>query len=685
MFIYRRPIFQIVTVLIVLWSFDLKSQSIQERIDSLYTVYPKTDDDSLKINYLNFLSFYYDGLDTTYSTDSALSTINRSLNLAKKKGNEVYSNYPYYFANKLNLRIGNYVEALNVSLLYLDVSRNHNNINWEVKALTQMIDLLDAMKEENRAREYLAELESLAVKLDDNLKKAECFNTIGSFYKNYKENEKALDFHQKALSIRLNEKDSSGIAHSYNNIGLVYKNLEEYDKALEFYEKSLKIKNALGDKKGMAGSNINIGKVYLIKKEYEKGIPFTKKGIELTKEIDAIEFQLVGYTVLYELEEGIGNYKEAFKALVKVRKIEEVIKNEESIKQAKELERKYESEKRKQEVKIYEQQSEINKLELEKNQIRLNELESIIWFLGVGFIFIVALIILVLINYKQKKKINKQLSENNILLQKQKEKTEDKIVLLAQKNKEITDSINYAKRIQEAILPSRYSLSESISNGFILFSPKDVVSGDFYWMERIDSKIFLAAADCTGHGVPGAMVSVICANALSKVLLEEKVIDPGKLLDRTREIVVEKFKKSGEDVQDGMDISLCCIDSETHLVQWAGANNPLWIIRNSEVKKFKEIKPDKQPIGLYDYPKPFTTHELQLNSGDCLYMFSDGFADQFGGDYNKKFKSINFKRLLLEISDLTMAEQKSALKKAFNDWKGDNDQVDDVCVIGVRV
>jgi len=272
------------------------------------------------------------------------------------------------------------------------------------------------------------------------------------------------------------------------------------------------------------------------------------------------------------------------------------------------------------------------------------------------------------------------------------------------KNKEITDSINYAKRIQDAILPSPNQLNKYLKNGFVLYLPKDIVAGDFYWMEvcpleNEDKNVFFAAADCTGHGVPGAMVSVVCSNALSKVVIEEGETDPGKILDRTREIVVASFDRNGEDVKDGMDISFCKLDLDNLKLQWAGANNPLWIIRPSEKTtseiersvdntsdfEFFEIRGNIQPIGKTDNPKPFTTHSVELKKGDTIYLITDGFADQFGGEKGKKLKTTNFKKLLLGMQHAPMNKQKERLLDAFNTWKNDFEQVDDVCIIGVRI
>lgn len=213
---------------------------------------------------------------------------------------------------------------------------------------------------------------------------------------------------------------------------------------------------------------------------------------------------------------------------------------------------------------------------------------------------------------------------------------------------------------------------------FVFYRPKDVVAGDFYWLEKKNNKILFAAADCTEHGVPGATVSVVCNNALKRTVREYGLTDPGEILSKTRDIVVKEFAKADEDVKDRMDIALCTIENTT--LEYAGARNPLWIIR----KDATEIEADKQPIGLFDYPKPYTTHSVKLNKGDLIYIFSDGFADEFGGEKSEKFKTANFKRLLLSIQSHPLNEQLKLINSTFQKWKGDIKQLDDVCVIGIR-
>ena len=251
---------------------------------------------------------------------------------------------------------------------------------------------------------------------------------------------------------------------------------------------------------------------------------------------------------------------------------------------------------------------------------------------------------------------------------------------LEETHKEITDSIAYAKRIQSAILPPAKLVKEYLQESFILYKPKDIVAGDFYWLEHKNGKVLFAAADCTGHGVPGAMVSVVCNNALNRSVREYGLSSPGGILDKTREIVIQEFDKSEEDVKDGMDIALCSLKGNK--LQYAGAHNPLWIIRKGEIL---ETKANKQPIGKFDKPSPYTTHTFELEKGDSIYIFSDGYVDQFGGEKGKKFKSKAFRTLLLSIQDKAMEEQRVLIDEAFEAWRGNLEQIDDVCVIGVRI
>jgi serine phosphatase RsbU (regulator of sigma subunit) len=253
---------------------------------------------------------------------------------------------------------------------------------------------------------------------------------------------------------------------------------------------------------------------------------------------------------------------------------------------------------------------------------------------------------------------------------------------LREKNKEITDSITYAKRIQSSILPSEKLMREHLPGHFVLYLPKDIVAGDFYWLEAVGGKVIFAVADCTGHGVPGALVSVICHNALNRSVREFALTEPAAILDKTREIVVAEFGKSDEHIRDGMDVSICVLDKATGVLEWAGANNPLIMVNSSGLT---EARPDKQPVSSFEQAKPFTSQRFQLSPGDMLYLFSDGFSDQFGGPKGKKFKYSALKDLLKTVSNLPVDAQKARISNAFAEWKRNLDQVDDVCVMGLRV
>ena len=270
-----------------------------------------------------------------------------------------------------------------------------------------------------------------------------------------------------------------------------------------------------------------------------------------------------------------------------------------------------------------------------------------------------------------------QVEQQKEIAEKRKEEAE-------QKNRQILDSIEYAKRIQSAILPTPQVVKEYLRNSFILYLPKDIVAGDFYWMESVDGTIYFAACDCTGHGVPGAMVSVVCHNALNRSLHEHGLREPGELLTKTAELVSENFDKSEDELGDGMEASLCAFQPATGSLRWAGANLSLWIYRK-ESQQMEEIRGDKQRIGRSEERKPFQTQNLSIVEGDVLYLFTDGYADQFGGARARKLTKAKFKELLLQIAEMPMEDQKKALLNFHNQYRGGEKQVDDICVIGVKV
>lgn len=313
----------------------------------------------------------------------------------------------------------------------------------------------------------------------------------------------------------------------------------------------------------------------------------------------------------------------------------------------------------------------------------------LLWWVKSLFGLMIIGLILIIIRWRtyrlkmRQKELEYEVKNATLEIREQKEEIETA-------HREITDSIAYAKRIQNAILPSIKSVKEYLTDSFIFYKPKDIVAGDFYWVESFKmvsglgvgqaKGILFAAADCTGHGVPGALMSVVCNNALNRSVREFGLTDPGLILDRTRTIIIEEFGKADEAVMDGMDISLCCLKGKT--LTYAGAYNPLWIIRNG---KMIVIEANRQPIGEYIDLVPFTTHKIELRSQDVIYLFTDGYVDQFGGEKGKKFKRKSFKELLLNMADLPMQKQFDTIDTFFDNWRGDLDQIDDICIIGVRI
>ncbi|MFY7990634.1 MAG: PP2C family protein-serine/threonine phosphatase [Fluviicola sp.] len=267
------------------------------------------------------------------------------------------------------------------------------------------------------------------------------------------------------------------------------------------------------------------------------------------------------------------------------------------------------------------------------------------------------------------------------VIERTKELSEQKKIV-EEKNKEILDSIHYARFIQEALLPSSANMQTLFPQNMVLYIPKDIIAGDFYWVEKTNRGHWFAVADCTGHGVPGAMVSVLCVNAMNQTLLEHPLIETGPFLDEVRAKVIQSLNRDASTIKDGMDISAGCFDPATRMLQWSGANNPLWIIRGEELI---ELKPDKQPIGQYEGASPFNTQSFTCMENDLLIAFSDGYADQFGGPKNKKFKYATLKQLLLDHAAKEPQEIRGILHETFVAWKNDVEQTDDVCIMCIRI
>ena len=480
----------------------------------------------------------------------------------------------------------------------------------------------------------------------------------------------------------------------------------DYTTALKYYKSSHTYRLENSDKDDHVYTYIGIGKTLHKLNRNNESQTFLKAGLALAYEVNAVKRIAKAHLAIADLYFDIGNYKESVINYKKSNALRDSMFNDEKTLAIMSSRTKFQVEAKDRAIELLnaksilaEQRKKIADEQLKTSQSKLLLLFSVLGFSGIliGSLFWIL---------KKRNKTNKLLQYQRDEIYKSHGEISNQKAILEEKNREITDSIRYAKRLQDAILPTSKLVKEYLNESFVLYKPKDIVAGDFYWMETAtiarkaggSDTILFAAADCTGHGVPGAMVSVVCHNALNRAVKEFGLTEPGAILDKTSEIVISEFEKSHEDVKDGMDIALCSItysklkENNVATLKYSGANNPLWLVRNvnqtNEIEKkyqFEEIKPDKQPIGNFSNPKPFTTHETLLKKGDSIYIFTDGYQDQFGGEKSKKFMAQQLKTLILEIQSQSMEEQRERLNNVFENWKGSLEQVDDICFIGVRV
>lgn len=576
---------------------------------------------------------------------------------------------------------GNYAKAID---FYTKSLKIYEEIDFKTGIAASSNNIGVIYKEQKdfaKAIEYYNKSLKIFEDLGDQYSIASSFNNIGNIYQEQGKLDLSINYYIKSLKIYEELDDNRGVATSLNNIGLFHKEKSNYTKALTYYARSLKIREEIGDKKGIANSYNNIGSIHFEQGNASKSLEFGTKALSIARETGAtIEIESAA-ELLWKANNKLGKYKDALENYELYIATKTSLENEENQKAVIRQEYKYQYEKQAatDSIKAIEKAKIKNALliaeraENKKNKLEAEQQKQRAYYLfgglALALIFGGFIFNRFRVTSKQKK-----------VIEQQKEKVDASFVELEVKNKEIMDSINYAKRIQNAILPSEQSVKALFPQSFILYKPKDVVAGDFYWLEQKGEKILFAAADCTGHGVPGAMVSVVCNNGLNRSVREHDLTDPGKILDKTREIVIEQFEKSEDEVQDGMDIALCCVEGNT--LKYAGAHNPLWIVRQNTIIEFT---PDKQPIGKFDHQLPYTTHTIELEKGDSIYLFSDGYVDQFGGEKGKKFKASALRTLLLSFQDKTMDEQHALLNSTFEKWRGDLEQVDDVCVFGVRI
>ncbi len=563
---------------------------------------------------------------------------------------------------------GNYEKALEYYFSSLEISEQIKDTLFIVKTLGNIGGVyLDQSKRE-RALEYHKKAYDLSEQFKDSIIIADMGYRLATLHTENQNFDSAIIVLNEAKQIYEQAEDVLGNIMVMNGIGSVY--ITRYELNPDLSTKTL-ITNAkeilnealnlnakqVDDVQELILSHQELGKVHMHLENYNKAIKHFNQVIELARDYDLSPNIIVALDYMSQTYDKMGRTNEAYNYFKQQIALRDSLKNDENIELLTEMSMQHE----------FDKQQEIQAIahKLEQRRERLVRL-FILSVLGM----VVIISILVFRSSQRRKK-------DNIILASQKKKIEHQ-------NKEITDSIKYAKRIQTAILPSDNLATEILPEHFIYFTPRDIVSGDYYWMKKIGSKVIITAADCTGHGVPGAFMSMLGVSFLNEIV-NEKTTTPHEILNKLRRSVKQTLGQTGRsgEAKDGMDIAMCVLDIDNMKLQFAGAYNSLLLYRDCELIEYKA---DRMPIGIHIKEKDsFTIHEIDLQKGDTFYIFSDGYPDQFGGDKGRKFKTKSFKELLLNIQKFPMDRQKNILHDKTMEWRGDIEQVDDIIVIGIRV
>ena len=632
--------------------------------------YLNNDGKSTEASILNNIALAYQYMG---DFEKSIDVYIQSLNIYEVLGDENNSSLIYNNIGSLYKEIGYYDKAIKYFQKKIELSEKNGNTIEYCKSISNIAGCYSEMKELDTAIKYYESALPLLDGFDDKDTKAFIYKGMADCLIEKKQNKEVLPYLEKALILREELNDQRGLNRIYASFGMVYSNLKEYSKAIYYFEKCIKY----GDE---------------------------------TQDIEVLTKALTGIS---QALAKTGKFKQAYIFLRRFNLMNDSIMNGNVQQQISDLETKYQTEKKEQQILLQNVELEKNQatIAFEKAEAEKKAAQRNLFMFGFGLILILAIVIFR--GYRQKTESNKIIAEKNTTLNElitevttQKDEIEEQKTEIEEIHHEVSQSINYAKRIQTSILPESNILGQQLSDYFILFKPRDVVSGDFYWFTQLENKLFATVADCTGHGVPGAFMSMLGISFLREIVNKSLITQPNEILNNLRGQVVRTLKQKGVsgEQKDGMDLSFIQIDFDSLEVNFSGANNPLYIIsktepnllsQNTKMKLLKlndtdewglyEIKPDKMPIAIYEKMNDFQNNRIQLQKNDRLYLFSDGYVDQFGGPKGKKFMSKPFKRLLLKLVHLGMQEQKSELEKELSIWMEKTQQVDDISVMGVEI
>jgi tetratricopeptide (TPR) repeat protein len=585
------------------------------------------------------------------------------------------------------MKKGDYPKALDYYFLSLKIVEDLKDKRKIAVRLTNIAIIYKEQGDYLKSLEYNSKTLKLAEETGDKSLAATVTGNMGAVYLEQGDYSKALINLSKALEISKELNDKHGIARHLSNIGNLYSNKGDFSKALDYHSEAFEISKEIDDKDGISAYLINSSDLLIKLNKYKEAYNTAYKAVALSDSLGLMSNVKLCYdnlSDLYEksnipLPDTIGgkvlNMEHMrlrsmyyYKRSIAIR---DTLFSQETKKELVRKEMNYE----------FDKKEAITKAENEKQQAIVEEKNRkqkiITWSVVFGLLFVVVFAGFIFRSLKITRKQKQIIEIKNTETELQKR-------IIEEANKDITDSIRYAKRIQDALMGEQGHVSMHLPEHFILFMPKDIVSGDFHWGAEKNGCWYFAAVDCTGHGVPGAVMSMLGISFLNDIVSSEQLLKPSEVLNRLRDKVIKELRQTGEagGSKDGMDISLCRLDLATNELQWAGAYNPLNLFRNGQLE---ELKADKQPIGYHPENHPFTNHEIQLQKGDSIYIYSDGYADQFGGPKGKKIKYKQLEDLIIANYHLPLKDQKEILNERFIEWKGALEQVDDVCVFGVRV
>lgn len=655
--------------------------SVVNKLDSSMVLANQAHALSKKINYTKgiALSLNLQGrvLFRRANCDSAIIILNKALAMAEELNDSALQSNTLLNIGNSNAYMGNGVLAIDYYFKGLAIEEklsSQPNLKWY---FTNIGNVLTNQKNYIKALEYSLKAKKVIEHINDPKSHCLILNNIGWIYMSIKQNDSAYYYIKQSLKLAEKVKDFYTVVLCLGNLGELNITLKNYDEAYEYGYRGYKISMENGYKDQVVGNLYTLGHVQLERKNYTSAEQLLLKALHLSQKINTKELtQLISFT-LASLYDKKNDYQRAYEYYQLFSVTKDSLLNQENSKLITEMNTKYTTEKKEKEIELLKKNEDIQKLELAKRKNELERQRTVSIGVFVGFLLLMIVATLMYSRYRLKKKANDQLQTAYNLI-------EEKNTLIEKSNLMIMDSITYAKRIQDAILPSPEEIAVAVSTDFfILYQPAQIVSGDFYWCSPQQDKTVFVVADCTGHGVPGAFMSMIGNTLLNEIVNERKITDTKQIAELLDEKIIHALHQDEHSQKfDGMDISICCIDKRTNKISFTGAHHHMYTY-NGQLHK---IKGDPYSIGgaQQQNSKKFTSQTIDHENGLDLYFLTDGYCDQSGGSDNKRFSSKKFENILEQIHHVEMNEQKEKLEQEFKNWKGDTKQRDDVLVVGIR-